>query len=276
MLGSKSVKHGKDGATDRVISRSTIFRIFDIGGTLLVAPLSLQPARWICYSAPNICSSLPAGLRADHASRQDGKWCNDLPRPRRRARLSLAAFLAVGGAGLLPARVTLSARRGARAVGGLARADRTTPTAGRAVLIRRQPDEQYLEALARRFAAAADLPLPMARRRVMALAISARPRPSSGFRIEPARPRGPSGPLPPSFLLLSCCQVVQRCACGNVTQVPGGNLRSGNTKSCGCGRRKTARDEHGRFLPTRKTSIQEKLAPRGSEPSAPRSHRIAL
>jgi|SRR6516164_5152892 hypothetical protein len=137
MLGSKSVKHGKDGATDRVISRSTIFRIFDIGGTLLVAPLSLQPARWICYSAPNICSSLPAGLRADHASRQDGKWCNDLPRPRRRARLSLAAFLAVGGAGLLPARVTLSARRGARAVGGLARADRTTPTAGRAVLIRR-------------------------------------------------------------------------------------------------------------------------------------------
>jgi len=117
--------------------RSTIFRIFDIGGTLLVAPLSLQPARWICYSAPNICSSLPAGLRADHASRQDGKWCNDLPRPRRRARLSLAAFLAVGGAGLLPARVTLSARRGARAVGGLARADRTTPTAGRAVLIRR-------------------------------------------------------------------------------------------------------------------------------------------
>src|SRR5262249_60767530 len=44
----------------------------------------------------------------------------------------------------------------------------------------------------------------------------------------------------------------------------------------GCGRRKTARDEHGRFLPTRETSIQEKLAPRGSEPSAPRSHRIVL
>jgi hypothetical protein len=67
-----------------------------------------------------------------------------------------------------------------------------------------------------------------------------------------------------------------RCACGNVTQVQGGNLRSGNTTSCGCGRRKAARDEHGRFLPTRKTSIQEKLAPRGSEPSAPRSHRIVL
>ena len=30
-----------------------LFRIFDIGGTLLVALLSFQPARWICYSAPN-------------------------------------------------------------------------------------------------------------------------------------------------------------------------------------------------------------------------------
>jgi hypothetical protein len=41
-------------------------------------------------------------------------------------------------------------------------------------LIERQPDPQYLEALARRFAADACLPLPLARRRVMALAISAR------------------------------------------------------------------------------------------------------
>jgi len=38
MLGGKSLKHGKDGATDRVIVRSAIFRIFDIGGTLLIAP----------------------------------------------------------------------------------------------------------------------------------------------------------------------------------------------------------------------------------------------
>src|SRR5262245_3737560 len=36
-----------------------LFRIFDIGALCWSPLLSFQPARWTCYSAPKICSSLP-------------------------------------------------------------------------------------------------------------------------------------------------------------------------------------------------------------------------
>jgi len=48
--------------------------------------------------APKICSSLPAGLRADHASRQYGKWRNDLSRSRTQAGASSLARVTHHGA----------------------------------------------------------------------------------------------------------------------------------------------------------------------------------